>query len=451
MTREQQEIPEYLPGEPREPELGAVGVARELAKKGFFVLLSALIFTKFWLPYLILRAAYGRPPMVPAQRQFLRYLRHIWQDRPAQGSRTPVQRVALTLTLLGRWLRLPFFGLAWLVDEVLYGKALDATPIVEPLFELSAGRSGSTQLAHYLEDDPHFTAPSALQIQFPYVWAWKLAPRLLGWYFTPAKIDEIMHQLLPEAFLQRHEADFFRTDTFEILFYMHHLNFIAPFVSSELLCEDFAFARSTPANREQLEGDFIDFIDRIGRKTLLVAGRGPGGEARRLMLKGHFLFAAPRLEEKYPDACFLTVIREPRGRLQSGINFLRVQPSEPLLGPVPWPWLVDFAQGPESAYNEIEMEWYRRSGGARRCIVRFVDYVRDLEGTLARIYRECLGSEALPPHLPREHAPRKRTDYLVDRTPEQLGIDITELERRQASYIRWCRGEDIAAPPASAG
>jgi len=56
-------------------------------------------------------------------------------------------------------------------------------------------------------------------------------------------------------------------------------------------------------------------------------------------VKGHFLCAADALERHYPDARFLTMIREPAPRLQSGINYLRVNPTD-ALGPVPWVWLM---------------------------------------------------------------------------------------------------------------
>src|SRR5207244_74707 len=139
----------------------------------------------------------------------------------------------------------------------------------------------------------------------------------------------------------------------------------------------------------------------IGRKTLLQAGPG-----RRLMIKGHFLAAAQDLSERYPDARFLTVIRSPERRIQSIVNFLRAQPRDPIAAPVPRPWLVAYVLVAEVEYCEAEMEWYRLTSDTRRCVVRFDDYVRDLAGTMSRVYRECLDIEELPAHVPRVHAPR---------------------------------------------
>ena len=52
-------------------------------------------------------------------------------------------------------------------------------------------------------------------------------------------------------------------------------------------------------------------LDRIARKTLLFADPAPDGSPLRFFVKGHFLAAADALAAKYPDARFLTMIREP--------------------------------------------------------------------------------------------------------------------------------------------
>jgi hypothetical protein len=65
--------------------------------------------------------------------------------------------------------------------------------------------------------------------------------------------------------------------------------------------------------------------------------------------------------------------------------------------------------------------------------------VKDLEAAMARIYRECLDQDTLPPHVPRVHEPRKRADYLLDRSLDQVGIDRAALDQRLAAYVAWCR------------
>ena len=45
-----------------------------------------------------------------------------------------------------------------MLDECIYGRKLRETPLVAPLIEISAGRSGSTQIARYLEEDERLVA-----------------------------------------------------------------------------------------------------------------------------------------------------------------------------------------------------------------------------------------------------------------------------------------------------
>jgi hypothetical protein len=56
-----------------------------------------------------------------------------------------------------------------------------------------------------------------------------------------------------------------------------------------------------------------------------------------------------------------------------------------------------------------------------------------------KVYRECLDTEELPPHVPRQHPPRKRTQYLLDRSLAQVGVNEAALDARLAPYIAWCR------------
>ena len=84
------------------------------------------------------------------------------------------------------------------------------------------------------------------------------------------------------------------------------------------------------------------------------------------------------------------------------------------------------------------MEWFRHTEGPQRCVVRFDQYLRDLEGTMRTVYRECLGRE-LSPHVPRTHAARLRSNYSVDRSLTQLGVDESALKQRLAAYCRWCQ------------
>lgn len=432
-------VPEPLPGEPHHPRLSALPFTVRLLLRGLGVGLLLGLTLGWWPLYGLGVLIWGRPPNVPRMAQVARYLRLIVTVRPPPPGLPVLVRVRLLLAVLRKVAVAPVWGSAWLLDELLYGRALDRTPIVAPLIEISAARSGSTQLARYLEQDPHLAAPSFLQSVFPYLWLWRVAPRTLGRFIDREMVRHKLESSMPPEFVQRHEGDPFLTDTFDVALYIAHLNHLAPLLGPDVLAEDFGFAGPAPHNRRLWEQDFVSLLDRIGRKTLLHAGPAPDGRPRRFFVKGHFLAAAEALARRFPDARFLTMIREPAPRLQSGINFLRANPMDATIGSVPWVWLAAGLLRSEIAYCEQEQAWFTRSDGPRRCVLRFSEYVRDLEGAMLEVYRECLDTEELPAHVPRQHPPRKRTEYLLDRSLAQVGVNEAELDARLAPYIAWCR------------
>jgi hypothetical protein len=430
-------IPEHLPGEPPPPPRGLLAVGGTLLRSLALVLLATAVTLPFWPPYLLLRLAMPRPPHVPSSRRFAGLLRAVLADRPPPPGLSAASRAALGLAVLRNLATVPWRGLAWYLDDLLYGRKLRDTAIVAPLFEISAARSGSTQLARYLEADPHICAPSVLQAFFPYLWLWRLAPRTLGRLFPPERVRRLFAASLPAAYVQRHELDPYATDTFEVVFLALQLAVVAMNVGPRIARTDLSTGRVLPEGRELWEGDFLRYFDAVARKTVLHRGEG-----RRLMIKGHFLMVASALERRYPDARFLTVLRDPEKRIQSVVNFLRCHPTEPPCPPTPWPWLVELALAVEPEYCDVEMEWFQRSGGARRVVVRFDDYVRDLEGTMGRVYRECLDTVGLPRHVPTTHAPRVRAHYSIDRSLPDLGVDVAALRERLDGYTRWCDGTE---------
>jgi hypothetical protein len=244
--------------------------------------------------------------------------------------------------------------------------------------------------------------------------------------------------MMPPELWERHESDPFRADTFDGSFYTFHMNRFALNLGPEIAKQDFNMGEIAPHDQQLKEAEFINLVDRVARKTLFHADRTPDGSYKRFFLKGHFLYAAPYLQKKYPDASFLTVIREPLSRLQSGINYMRVNPPDPVLGPVPWNWLVESLVYTETRYCEVERDWFTAENGARRCVVRFSTYVEDLETALKEIYRVCFNGEDLPPHIPREHSPRERKNYTVNRGLLELGVDQDQILDRLKEYTVWC-------------
>lgn len=429
--------PEFVGREPIRT-FRVFGKLGALARQCFALLVISILSLPFWPLYLVLRLFWPRPPIVPSWSRFFRCFRVILTERPAHGP-GPIMRLSLLLELARHTISDGFFGFAWLLDEVIWGRQLRRIEIVEPLFEISAARSGSTQLARYIEDDPHLVAPSVLQITFPFLWLWRIGPHLE--FMLPKDWrDKLAHAFLPPEHHERHEVDLLRTDTFEML-YWASFSFGGIFfaLGPRMLADELSFGHVQEATRDIWENDFLRFVDTLGRKTLLYAAPDPSGAARRYFIKGHFLHMAPGLAQKYPDARFLTMIRVPEKQFQSFINFWRCQRAVAPCPPAHWAWLVEHMCTSGVAYCEQEMKWYESAEGPRRCVVRFDDYIQDLEGTMRKVYRECFDRE-LSPHVPRTHAPRVRTNYSIDRSLAELGIDENALKKRLDAYRRWCKG-----------
>ena len=384
----------------------------------------------YWLGWLI----WYRPPNVPYLSQTLRYLKHAWTVSPENPKMPFFGRIWLSLSFLQVYLNSPLVGLAWLLDELLYGRDLKEVTVKEPFFVISAGRSGSTQITRYIEEDERLVAPNLLQSMFPYLWLWRLIPKTIGRFLEPDKVREMIQRTMPVELWERHEADPFKADTFDGAFLSVHLNRFALSLGPDVAKDDFNMALAAPHDKQLKEKVFVQFVDGIARKAIFHAG----GD-KRFYLKGHFLFGAQALHEFYPDATFLTVTREPVSRLRSGINYMRVNPPDLVMGPVPWAWLSETLLHTESMYSKREQAWFTSESDARRCVIKFTDFVNDLEGSMKKVYLDFFVEDEVPAHLPKEHPPRERKHYTVNRSLEELGVDEAELKNSLRDYIEWCR------------
>lgn len=438
--------PERLPGEPDRAMKPLAVMVPWLVVRALLVGAFCVAIAPLWLLFLVGVAVWGYPPSAVRPGQAVHYLGILWHREMAPPGLSLFRRLWLTVSVVKSAGLAPVAGLAWFLDELIYGRRLAAVQIRAPIIKISAARSGSTQLAHYIEADPRVVSPTVLQIVVPYLWLWKLVAATLGRLLDEEQIRSIFRQKLPEEFLQRHEADPMRTDTFELGLLGLHLNRFAFFFDPRTFAEEFAFATRSPSTDRLWTETFADLLDGTCRKALLFAGAGP--EAR-LFVKGHFLAAADTLAERYPDARFLTMIRMPSSRLQSMVNFLWCNLVELPIGKPPWPWIAEGLARTEMDYNRVEQAWFTRSDGPQRCVLRFTDYVRDLEGTMRTVYAACFDEETLPDFVPREHAPRERKNYLVDRSLAQLGIDGAAYEAAQPEFVAWCRGEAAAVDQSS--
>lgn len=431
--------PAQLPGEPTRRRRRAVELALALLLRLPLLALVAGATAWAWPLYGLARLRRPRPPVVAPAGELGRFLKLIWTVRPPAPGLDPLRRTWLSLSLLQLGLFAPLRGLAWYLDDLLYGAALAARPVHAPVFVMSAARSGSTQLARYLEDDPRLVAPNVLQQMFPYLWLWRLVPLTLGRVLSPERVRRLFEQAFPPEFLERHEGDPFRTDTLDAALLTPHPQHLALLLGPEALAEELSMGVASPANRRLWAEDFVALVDRLGRMTLLHRGASP---QQRLFLKGHFLAAAEALAGRYPDAVFVTVVREAGSRIQSAINYLAANPADPVAGPAPWAWIGPGVAASEARYCVAEQAWYGRREGPARHAIAFPRFVRDLPGSMAGLMEAVFGEPGLAGPLPGAHPARRRSRYLLDRSLAEAGVDAAALAEATRAYDAWVRALD---------
>ena len=110
-------------------------------------------------------------------------------------------------------------------------------------------------------------------------------------------------------------------------------------------------------------------------------------------------------------------------------------------GAIPWSWLVHYGKTVEVEYCLYEKEWYEAHPD-NSTVIRFRDYVADLEQTLKTIYERCLPHVDSEGFIHQTHVQRKRTEYSVDRSYEQLHMDEKVLLEPLKDYISWVEQTD---------
>ncbi len=161
-------VAEFLPGEPVQHEFSTFRKAINLGLAVVVVSLLLVFSALFWPGFLLGAAIWGWPPNAPRLSQVFRYFRLIWTVKPPSPGLSVHRRIWITLAALRKCGVTPFWGLAWYLDEVLYGSQLRNTPVVAPLFEISA----SLSMAHQIRRKPALVRCAAVRRQ--------VGPRNLG-------------------------------------------------------------------------------------------------------------------------------------------------------------------------------------------------------------------------------------------------------------------------------
>lgn len=365
--------------------------------------------------------------------QTSRFMKHAMESKESKAVKTDLMMTILLHTATSR-----ISGFCWLLDEIIYGRQLNSIHIQNPLFVMSAYRSASTEMARILSKDTNkFVAPNAIMCAFPYLWLWNLITWIVGddGGISTEEANGYLNKNFSKESLERHDNNHFAIDTFDGYFLSSHLNGLAFQLGADVIVKEFNYARFEEHNRYLFEYCFVEHVDRIARKTLLY--NSASSASKTFLLKGHFLQSANALQEKYPEARFISVLRDPICRLQSGINHMAVNPTL-WQGKAPnWQSLTDALQQIEVQYCELEMEWYK-NGNDKRFVVKFEDFTKYSRKTIIRIYQGLL--ESNPDDIPHFDNPSKTPKrYTTNRSLKELGVNEAILKQQLVRYYAWMK------------
>lgn len=403
------------------------------------VLILSALSLPFWFLTGILSVVFGRPPKMVLLSQTHRFIRYTIKS----SELSCFVKADLVMTIIVHTMTSRISGFCWLLDEILYGRQLNSVSVTKPLFVMSAYRSASTEMARTLAKDTNkFVAPNAIMCAFPYLWLWNLITWMVGddSGISTDEANGYLNKNFSKESLERHDNNHFAIDTFDGYFLSSHLNGLAFQLGADVIVKEFNCARYEEYNRYLFEHCFVEHVDRIGRKTLLYNKANNMSETsdQIFLLKGHFLQSSGALQKKYPDACFLSVLRDPLHRLKSGINHMAVNATL-WQGKSPnWGSLTEAFQQIEVQYCQLEIDWYRNNNGTKRVAVRFDDFIKNSKKTIKRIYEDLIETDQND--IPYFDIPSKAVKkYSVDRSLSELGVNEAELKEELKEYYSWMK------------
>ena len=400
--------------------------------------------------YIIGLIIWGRPPTVSPWSRFYRYFTATMTEGKPEEGIPFTNRILIFIIVFDYLVKSPIKGVSWFLDEIFY-PSYHKCEIKNPLFLLSGMRSGSTQMADYLEDDEeNFIAPMMVEAMFPYIWAWKLIAPILK-MIGLKKHFEVPPSFIGEEMKKRHNINLFKSETWEMPLGSGHMIILTLNLGTSFAKWGFpqTVLNNQPVDREFCK-IFVELSDCIMKKVMYHRGL----PKQRMFIKTHLLIVARELEQQYDGAKFFTVVRDPIGRLGSAINFVKVVSADgPLkkqfgLFPITWKVVRDFMVESQIHYCKEEMIFYNQSeeNTKNKLAISFNIYVKNLAGTLQRVYSflnipvsaELLSKAAALQKSSHDRTKRKTTyDPKYNRSLSSLGVDEEKLKEYLSDYINW--------------
>ncbi|XP_065900382.1 uncharacterized protein [Dysidea avara] len=381
------------------------------------------------------------PPTIPVWSRFCKYFTAVFTEGKPKDNVPFTNRVLLFLIFFDVLVKVPVNGVCWYIDELLYPSYHKAN-IDEPVFMITAPRTGSTQLCHYLEDDvDNFLVPTIAEGLFPYIWIWKLAVSVLQIK------QERFGTMFGTELRKRHEFSWVRGDTWDGIARNWQFSVCNCYLGSAFMRWGYSYARLNEPIDEELLKSIMLFTKYVIKKVAYCRGK----PKQHVLLKGHFLLIAKALEQQYPDAKFVTVVRNPANRLCSYVNLIKVTVNDSVykmkygLFPTTWRVIRDHVIPTQIAYCEQEMLFYKDPAD-NKLVIPFTMYVNNLSATLQRIYSFCnipIPDDVVSNAIRIQSTTHNRTEHQASYDPNfnkslrSLGVKENKLQQHLGEYIEW--------------
>ena len=428
-------------------------------QRKFFSAIVSIVFTScktlLWVPvsticlpfFLVASFIWGLPPTIPVWSRIFTYFKATFTEGKSEDNIPFTNRVIIFVSILNVVVKIPVNGVCWFLDELLYPD-YHKVDIKNPVFFLTAPRSGSIQLSQYLEyDKENFIIPTTAEVSIPYIWYWKLFIPTLAKFGIQQPHSDIISTFGIEV-KKRGTLDFGKAGPWDGLVGMWHMKTFCYYLGSSFLKWGYSYAKLEDPMDEKIYDSLLSFTSHVVRKVIYLRGK----PKQCMLLKVHFLRAAETLKQQYPKAKFFTVVRQPLDRFQSFINFLKVlvaadgpHNKEWGLFPPTWKIIRDYVISTQIPYCKQEMSFYK-DDQENRLVIPFTMYVNNLNATLRHIYSFCnipipdhVVSKAIKLQITSHDRSKLRASYdpNFNRSLTSLGVDEEKVKEHLTEYIEW--------------
>ena len=399
--------------------------------------------------YIIGLIIWGRPPIVSPWSRFYRYFTATFAEGKPEEGIPFTNRILLFIIIFDYLVKSPVKGVCWLLDEILY-PSYHKCEIKDPLFFISAPRSGSTQMADYLaDDDENFLSPMYIEALYPYIWSWRVVGPILK-MIGLKNYFEAPSSIFGKEMKIRHNTNYFKTETSETPLGILHMIVLSCNLGTSFGKWGFLMSalKEQPVDREFCN-IFVQLNDCVLKKVMYHRGL----PKQRIFIKSHLLIVARELEQRYDGAKFLTVVRDPIERFSSYVNFVKViaddGPLKRQFGLFPYTWRVarDWVIESQVCYCENEMIFYG-DNAKNKLAISFDTYVKDLPSTLQRVYSFLdipisaeLSSKTAALQKSSHDRTKRKMEYnsKYNRSLSSLGVNEEKLKEYLSDYINWMK------------